>query len=115
MDLRELSTDKCDHSTIDFNFRSLRILVFKNGEEYDPGNPVVVSRHHFRHWIRFLDYLTKRLGMMGAVHKLYTTNGVEVYKVWSYKLPAVNFRQNSVNTVEFLNYMSVLQQLNLNF
>ncbi|VDK43536.1 unnamed protein product [Anisakis simplex] len=63
---------------IDFNYRGMKITIFKNGDIYDCGTTVVVSRHQFKHWIIFLDHLSKKLKLLAPVHKLFTTDGLVV-------------------------------------
>lgn len=68
-------------TTVDFDYRASKILVFKNGEEYDPGLPVVISRRQFRHWIKFLDFLSKKLDMRAPVHRIFRLDGIEIHRV----------------------------------
>ncbi|VDN51216.1 unnamed protein product [Dracunculus medinensis] len=51
-----------DRSYAELNFRGIRTIFYRNGDEYDSGTMVVLSRKQFKHWITFLDYLTKKLG-----------------------------------------------------
>lgn len=54
------------------DFKPVSILVFKNGDEYDPGTKLTVTRTRFPHWLHLLDYLTTRLQLNeGPVHHLY--------------------------------------------
>lgn len=61
-------------------FKPLNVLIFKNGDEYDPGLEMSVTRKQFQHWLNLLDYLTERLKLTeGAVHKIYSyPSGSEV-------------------------------------
>ncbi|KHJ80896.1 Doublecortin, partial [Oesophagostomum dentatum] len=54
------------------------IRVYKNGDERDPGKVITVTRREYKHWIIFLDALTRKLGTTTAVHKLFTTTGIRV-------------------------------------
>ncbi|RCN43396.1 Doublecortin [Ancylostoma caninum] len=54
------------------------IRVYKNGDERDPGKLITVTRREYKHWIVFLDALTRKLGTTTAVHKLFTTRGIRV-------------------------------------
>lgn len=67
--------------TIDINYRGLRITVYKNGDQYDTGTTVVISRKRFKHWLTFLDFLTKKLDLMAPVHELYRTDGIRIQHV----------------------------------
>ncbi|CAJ0957869.1 unnamed protein product, partial [Mesorhabditis belari] len=60
---------------VDFDFRPIKIHVYKNGDERDEGRIVHVTRRHFRHWIVFLDHLTRVLRTTTAVNKLFTIDG----------------------------------------
>lgn len=61
-------------------FKPMNILMFKNGDEYDPGLEMAITRKQFQHWLHLLDYLTDKLKMTeGAVHKIYAyPSGTEV-------------------------------------
>ncbi|KAL6733599.1 hypothetical protein Aduo_004232 [Ancylostoma duodenale] len=63
---------------VDFDFQAIRIRVYKNGDERDPGKLITVTRREYKHWIVFLDALTRKLGTTTAVHKLFTTRGIRV-------------------------------------
>ncbi|EJD75871.1 hypothetical protein LOAG_17081 [Loa loa] len=63
-----------EHS-VDLNYRGIRIKVYKNGDQYDPGTIVVICRKRFKHWLTFLDFLTKKLNLMAPVHEFYRTDG----------------------------------------
>ncbi len=64
---------------VDSNFKPINILVYRNGDEFDPGTIVAVTRRRFRNWVTLLDYLTPRLRMVeGAVHTLFTLEGQEI-------------------------------------
>ncbi|KAK5966508.1 hypothetical protein GCK32_018649, partial [Trichostrongylus colubriformis] len=54
------------------------IRVYKNGEERDPGKLITITRREYKHWIVFLDALTRKLGTTTAINRLYTTHGVRV-------------------------------------
>lgn len=43
---------------LDENFKPINILVFRNGDPYDVGAIVAVTRRRFRNWVSLLDYLT---------------------------------------------------------
>uniref|UniRef100_A0A8R1TJU1 Doublecortin domain-containing protein n=1 Tax=Onchocerca volvulus TaxID=6282 RepID=A0A8R1TJU1_ONCVO len=66
-----------EHS-VDLNYRGIRIKVYKNGDQYDTGTPVVICRKRFKHWLTFLDFLTKKLGLMAPVHEFYRTDGLHI-------------------------------------
>lgn len=70
-----------DRSYAELNFRGIRTIFYRNGDEYDSGTMVVLSRKQFKHWITFLDYLTKKLGVLTPVHKIHRTDGSQVYQV----------------------------------
>uniref|UniRef100_A0AAF5Q295 Doublecortin family protein n=4 Tax=Wuchereria bancrofti TaxID=6293 RepID=A0AAF5Q295_WUCBA len=63
---------------IDFNYRGIRIKVYKNGDQYDEGTTVVICRKRFKHWLTFLDFLTKKLNLMAPVHEFYRTDGLRI-------------------------------------
>lgn len=52
--------------------------IYRNGDEHDPGTEVFVTRQQFRHWLSFLDFLTDRIKVGGAVHRIYSLDGTEV-------------------------------------
>lgn len=54
------------------------IRVYKNGDERDPGKLITVTRREYKHWIVFLDALTRKLGTTTAINRLYSTHGVRV-------------------------------------
>ncbi|ETN86972.1 Doublecortin [Necator americanus] len=54
------------------------IRVYKNGDERDPGKLITVTRREYKHWIVFLDSLTRKLGTTTAIHKLFTTRGIRI-------------------------------------
>ncbi|VBB32187.1 unnamed protein product [Acanthocheilonema viteae] len=56
----------------------MRIKVYKNGDQYDTGTVVVICRKRFKHWLTFLDFLTKKLGLMAPVHEFYRTDGIRI-------------------------------------
>ncbi|GMT12713.1 hypothetical protein PFISCL1PPCAC_4010, partial [Pristionchus fissidentatus] len=66
------------HTLVDFNFRPIKIIVYRNGEELDPGTVVMVTRREYKHWIVFLDGLTKKLRTTTAVHRVFDTNGIRI-------------------------------------
>ncbi|GMR34259.1 hypothetical protein PMAYCL1PPCAC_04454, partial [Pristionchus mayeri] len=66
------------HTLVDFNFRPIKIIVYRNGEEMDPGTVVMVTRREYKHWIVFLDGLTKKLKTTTAVHRVFDTSGVRI-------------------------------------
>uniref|UniRef100_A0A915BWM0 Doublecortin domain-containing protein n=1 Tax=Parascaris univalens TaxID=6257 RepID=A0A915BWM0_PARUN len=63
---------------VDFNYRGMKVTIFKNGEAHDIGTTVVVSRWQFKHWITFLDHLSRKLNMLAPVHKIFTTDGLPI-------------------------------------
>lgn len=64
---------------LDKNFRPINILIFRNGDMYDQGTEVSVTRRQFPNWLTLLDYLTEKLRLTeGAVHAIYTMLGQEV-------------------------------------
>ncbi|KJH43425.1 Doublecortin [Dictyocaulus viviparus] len=63
---------------VDFDFQAIRIRVYKNGDEHDPGKIITVTRREYKHWIIFLDALTRKLGTTTAIHKLYSITGTKV-------------------------------------
>ncbi|VDO82629.1 unnamed protein product [Heligmosomoides polygyrus] len=63
---------------VQFDFRAIRIRVYKNGDERDPGKLITVTRREYKHWIVFLDALTRKLGTTTAINRLYSTHGVRV-------------------------------------
>ncbi|VDM73096.1 unnamed protein product [Strongylus vulgaris] len=58
-----------------------QIRVYKNGDERDPGKLITITRREFKHWILFLDALTRKLGTITAINKLFTTGGIRVEHV----------------------------------
>uniref|UniRef100_A0A0R3RUB6 Doublecortin domain-containing protein n=1 Tax=Elaeophora elaphi TaxID=1147741 RepID=A0A0R3RUB6_9BILA len=64
--------------SVDWNYRGIRIKVFKNGDQYDTGTVVVICRKRFKHWLTFLDFLTKKLDLMAPVHEFYRTDGLRI-------------------------------------
>ncbi|OZC12011.1 Doublecortin [Onchocerca flexuosa] len=66
-----------EHS-VDLNYRGMRIKVYKNGDQYDTGTIVVICRKRFKHWLTFLDFLTKKLGLLAPVHEFYRTDGLHI-------------------------------------
>ncbi|VDM96068.1 unnamed protein product [Thelazia callipaeda] len=64
--------------SVNMNYRGMRITVYKNGDQYDTGTIVVVSRKRFKHWLTFLDFLTKKLNLMAPVHELYRIDGLHI-------------------------------------
>ncbi|MCP9261691.1 hypothetical protein DINM_005027 [Dirofilaria immitis] len=66
-----------EHS-VDLDYRGIRIKVYKNGDQYDKGSVVVICRKRFKHWLTFLDYLTKKLNLMAPVHEIYRTDGLRI-------------------------------------
>uniref|UniRef100_A0A0N5ATU1 Doublecortin domain-containing protein n=1 Tax=Syphacia muris TaxID=451379 RepID=A0A0N5ATU1_9BILA len=81
MELKENEYEFEQHLSIDFDYRGMKITVYRNGEEFYEGLSVVISRRQFRHWIKFLDFLSVRIGMSAPVHRIYTTDGIEIHKV----------------------------------
>ncbi|CAJ0581556.1 unnamed protein product, partial [Mesorhabditis spiculigera] len=63
---------------VPFDFRPIRIHVYRNGDERNSSRVVHVTRRYFRHWIVFLDQLTKILKTTTAVNKLYTIDGRQI-------------------------------------
>lgn len=54
------------------DYKPVTILVFRNGDEYDSGTKITVTRNRFPHWLHLLDYLTTKLQPIeGPVHHLY--------------------------------------------
>lgn len=66
---------------VDLNYRGIRIKVYKNGDQYDTGTMVVICRKRFKHWLIFLDFLTKKLNLMAPVHEFYRTDGIRIQHV----------------------------------
>lgn len=66
---------------IDLDYRAIRITVFKNGDMFDDGKSVVLSRRRFKHWLTFLDFLTVKLELLAPVHQLYRVDGLLVQHV----------------------------------
>ncbi|KAK6103680.1 Doublecortin family protein [Brugia pahangi] len=64
--------------SVDLNYRGIRIKVYKNGDQYDDGTTVVICRKRFKHWLTFLDFLTKKLNLMAPVHEFYRTDGLRI-------------------------------------
>lgn len=59
--------------------KPIHITVYRNGDPFDAGVSVGVTRTQFKNWLNFLDYLTERLQLPdGAVHNVYTVHGEEV-------------------------------------
>ncbi|CAI4221330.1 unnamed protein product [Auanema sp. JU1783] len=65
-------------SSVHHDYRPIKIRVYKNGDARDKGKIVAVTRREFKHWIIFLDGLTKKLGTATAIHRLYTIQGIPV-------------------------------------
>ncbi|EGT46395.1 hypothetical protein CAEBREN_29758 [Caenorhabditis brenneri] len=63
------------------DFFPLRIRVFRNGDMFDQGRILVVTRKQFKHWIVFLDALTAMLRTATAVRRLFTIQGIPVHHV----------------------------------
>ncbi|UMM16657.1 hypothetical protein L5515_013576 [Caenorhabditis briggsae] len=61
------------------DFFPLRIRVFRNGDMFDQGRILVVTRKQFKHWIVFLDALTVSLRTATAVKRLFTIQGIPVH------------------------------------
>uniref|UniRef100_A0A1I7WRP9 Doublecortin domain-containing protein n=1 Tax=Heterorhabditis bacteriophora TaxID=37862 RepID=A0A1I7WRP9_HETBA len=61
----------------------LFIHVYKNGDNYDEGKIIAVTRREFKHWVVFLDGLTEKLETATAVHRLYTLKGIRVDHKWT--------------------------------
>ncbi|VDK75667.1 unnamed protein product [Litomosoides sigmodontis] len=64
--------------SVDLNYRGIRIKVHKNGDQYDRGTTVVICRKRFKHWLTFLDFLTKKLNLTAPVHEFYRTDGLRI-------------------------------------
>ncbi|CAD6198278.1 unnamed protein product [Caenorhabditis auriculariae] len=60
------------------DYSPLRIRIYRNGDIYDEGRGMTVTRREFKHWIVFLDAVTARLDTRGAVRKLYSTHGIPI-------------------------------------
>lgn len=67
--------------SVDLDYRGIRIKVHKNGDQYDRGTAVVICRKRFRHWLTFLDFLTKKLNLTAPVHEFYRTDGLRIQHV----------------------------------
>ncbi|CAI2339766.1 unnamed protein product [Caenorhabditis sp. 36 PRJEB53466] len=61
------------------DFFPLRIRVFRNGDMFDQGRILVVTRKQFKHWIVFLDALTALLRTATAVRRLFTIQGIPIH------------------------------------
>ncbi|XGW10322.1 hypothetical protein V3C99_012087 [Haemonchus contortus] len=61
-----------------FDFHAIRIRVYKNGDERDPGKLITITRREYKHWIIFLDALTRKLGTTTAINRLYSVDGIRV-------------------------------------
>ncbi|EFO99341.1 hypothetical protein CRE_15752 [Caenorhabditis remanei] len=61
------------------DFFPLRIRVFRNGDMFDQGRILVVTRKQFKHWIVFLDALTALLRTATAVKRLFTIQGIPIH------------------------------------
>uniref|UniRef100_A0A915PW24 Doublecortin domain-containing protein n=1 Tax=Setaria digitata TaxID=48799 RepID=A0A915PW24_9BILA len=64
--------------SVDLDYRGIRIRVYKNGDQYDTGTTIVICRKRFKHWLIFLDFLTKKLDLMAPVHEFYRTDGLRI-------------------------------------
>ncbi|VDO42728.1 unnamed protein product [Haemonchus placei] len=53
-----------------------QIRVYKNGDERDPGKLITITRREYKHWIIFLDALTRKLGTTTAINRLYSVDGL---------------------------------------
>lgn len=62
-------------SDIDPNFRSIVIYVYRNGDEFDKGVEVTITRKAFKHWLNLLEYLTKRCNTTKPVNFIYKLTG----------------------------------------
>lgn len=72
------SNDSGIISDLDSDFLPTKIIVYRNGDKFDPGTEVSVTRKEFKQWLTFLDGVTKKIRSLKAVKKLYTMNGEEV-------------------------------------
>uniref|UniRef100_A0A0M3HHW8 Doublecortin domain-containing protein n=1 Tax=Ascaris lumbricoides TaxID=6252 RepID=A0A0M3HHW8_ASCLU len=63
------------------SLQGMKVTIFKNGEAHDIGTTIVVSRRQFKHWITFLDHLSRKLNMLAPVHKIFTTDGLPIRQV----------------------------------
>uniref|UniRef100_A0A1I7U5I6 Doublecortin domain-containing protein n=1 Tax=Caenorhabditis tropicalis TaxID=1561998 RepID=A0A1I7U5I6_9PELO len=55
------------------------IRVFRNGDMFDQGRILVVTRKQFKHWIVFLDALTDILRTATAVRRLFSIQGDPIH------------------------------------
>lgn len=100
------SSDSGVGSDLDFDYRPMKIIVFRNGDKFDPGTEVSITRKEFKQWTTFLDALTKKIHSLTAVHKLFALNGREVedFKDLDYGRPYV---ASSTDSVKLLRYGEV--------
>ncbi|WKX94689.1 hypothetical protein Q1695_011733 [Nippostrongylus brasiliensis] len=75
---REFELDFTGPPKVQFDFKAIRIRVYRNGDERDPGKLITITRREYKHWIVFLDALTQKLGTTTAIRRLYSTHGVRV-------------------------------------
>lgn len=71
----EYFADREKLKDIDKDFRSLVIYVFKNGDEYEKPLEMTINRRLYKHWISFLEALTKKLKADRPVNFIYTMEG----------------------------------------
>jgi hypothetical protein len=67
-----------DFHQIDYNFRPIKIKIYKNGDVFDGGLNLIVTRWQFKHWITFLDYLSRRIQMNSPIHRIFRHDGFEI-------------------------------------
>ncbi|CAB3404454.1 unnamed protein product [Caenorhabditis bovis] len=60
------------------DYYPLRIRVYRNGDVFDPGRLVTVTRKQYKHWIVFLDALTEMLRTSTAIRRIFTVQGTPV-------------------------------------
>lgn len=63
---------------LDPDYVPVKIHVYKNGDPFDLGTEMPVTRREFKHWFSFLDEVSKRIKSIKTIQKLCTIKGVEV-------------------------------------
>jgi hypothetical protein len=64
--------------SFDWQLQSIRILVYRNGDEFDPGTIVTVNRRQHRNWLQLLEDLSERCHLLeGSVNHIYSMDGME--------------------------------------
>lgn len=63
---------------LDPDFVPVKVHVYKNGDMFDVGTEIVVTRREFKHWFGFLDFVSKRIKSLKTITKLHSFNGEEI-------------------------------------